>query len=232
MKVIFTFIYFITLFSCKETHNKEESNLNSESNILNIEKNEQKESNQGVLNFSIYPNFTRNDSITFYKEDKSIYATIKKDTLYFQNQRLSIFDYDIPSEILNSFVFFPDYGAWYSFAERLDNQYKIKLKDNSYIYLPINNRHYFFEDYYTFLKEQQIGLTDKSPLYSEKSQNSKIIENYKNYIYEAVETYDGNWVKLKLTERTEPGDEPYNKEITGWVKWKNEQSLNIVFYYE
>ncbi|MDB9954821.1 hypothetical protein OAD49_04595 [Flavobacteriaceae bacterium] len=123
-------------------------------------------------------------------------------------------------------AFFPDYNIIIFDSKKTDNDYKVFVNEKWKKIKSGNNLSFvLWED---FIEQIYLGLTNQSPLYSEKNTKSKIIENYKNYYYEVL-TRDEEWLKVRCWIDCEGC--PQGEIIEGWIKWRKKQKLLVELYY-
>jgi len=79
-----------------------------------------------------------------------------------------------------------------------------------------------------FILTVNLGITQISPLRSDRNNNSEIINDYEKYSYEVIKL-DGDWLQVRCWSDCEGC--PDGRVITGWVKWKDEDKLLIELYY-
>lgn len=97
------------------------------------------------------------------------------------------------------------------------------FKINGQQFYVSTNRYLRFESYKEHLKRYSITLVEESPLRESPSVNAKEVEGFINYEYKAIE-FRGDWVRLDV-------EEEYKRNISGWAKWINGDSLLIAPVY-
>ncbi|WP_379765411.1 hypothetical protein [Flagellimonas marina] len=128
-------------------------------------------------------------------------------------------------------AFYDDYDILYIDSDGLNsnNSYDTKIDCNKYeIGVSSLVKYYSWDEF--LINKAFLKLNEDSPLYFNKSDKSEIVEIDYHYFSFEVILVEGNWVKVKCSKDCEGCGES-QKEITGWVKWKNEDNEILVYLY-
>lgn len=129
-------------------------------------------------------------------------------------------------------AFYDDYDILYIDSDGLNsnNFYDVMIDCNKYeIEGSRLIKYYSWEDF--LVNKAFLKLSENSSLYFNKSDTSETVDiDYQYFTFEVV-LVDNNWVKVRCSMDCEGCGES-QKEIIGWVKWKNEgNSLLVNIYY-
>ncbi len=215
----------LSIFNCNDRSSKTvESTVEIDETVKQEEATE-----KGFLFIKISKIYHRGGQIVVLDGEKKSKITFKDKIVTINDN-----DYDIINEehLYKNFIevesFFPEYGLFILKANKqTDGFYEIQINnENGFI---DGNK---YSDILIFKKQEQFVLdgypylTKKTPLRKNPDDNAEIIPNYFDYTYLSVEI-KGDWLKVKDDKDCYPGEEPSEKDIIGWVRWKKESEIII-----
>lgn len=234
MKKILFILLGLTFFSCSVKEKKSDKiTIKKENNFFKKNIDQEQEYYEGVISLEPYLTYKKGTTLKIFNKDSTVYAEVSNGNLIIKGISIDLYEIEEHefNTYINSIAFYPDYSTWYIMTKKEGDFYKIETKDGVKF---INLGDATFLKYATFLKKQWIGLNTKSPLRKNIGNTSEIIKDYINYDYQVIEV-KGDWIKLKLSDITPPGEESY-KELglkrEGWVKWREGKDILIKFYYD
>ena len=115
-------------------------------------------------------------------------------------------------------TYYPEYGLFIMKGLKLGNKYRVEIgKEKGTIETGANFVKFKTPEEYVL--EGYPSLSKTNPLHILPNENSDIIEGFENYTYVSVEIH-GDWLKVKDDKDCYIGEEPSEKDILGWVRWK------------
>lgn len=234
-RIIFLILVGFTFFNSCAGNEKKLDKIILKKNEGHLKKNisQEQESDEGIISLTPYLTYKKGVTLKIFNRDNTIYGELLNGSLIIKNKKINLYEIEESefNKYFNSIAFYPDYSIWYVMVKKEDGFYKIETKDG-YKFIKLKDVDFF--DCASFLKKQWIGLSAKSPLKKDIGNASEIIKDYINYDYQVVEV-KGDWIKLKLSDITPPGEESYEKlglKREGWVKWKEGKDVLVKFYYD
>jgi len=228
MNYILPFILFC-FFSCK----KQDSEFNNKIEIANIKKEAKVSSfdlkyQTGYLFVNI--NYIYRNGTKFSILDKE-----GKDIIVFNNRKVYlnqkayeiIEDEGIYSHYINVESYFPEYGLFIIKATKKRNCYEVEVNNS----IAIIDNHRFsnlltFKSVEKYVLEGYPNPSKKNPLRFEPFEDSDIIPNFLDFTYLSLEI-KGDWLKVKDDKDCYIGEEPSEKDIIGWIRWRKDGKIII-----
>ncbi len=175
-------------------------------------------SNKGILNLIAPVSgdtlLTVSDEFIMYENDTCFYTERACEHLldaYVINLEYELFIFEKVKKVEGGYEF-------------ILNEKLLSIKDDSYLWFETIEEHYS--------NGSQIYLTDSMALRINPSQAAEVIPALQDtsmqlgvmdYIFEVIE-FNGDWAHLKSSEE-------FEKPISGWIKWRQEESIFIKAIY-
>jgi hypothetical protein len=197
--------------------------------LLNIAITSIKAQNKGFVSVNMMEVILSDDTVSIW-DNAGVFVKISK-KLMLKNEEYDIKEHNTKElkSKLGAFVFEPDYDLLiFECTDILPDRYIVKVNNESKE-IPIGQKHITYETVQQHILNNYIVLSKKSPLRNQPSDDSHVIENYRQNSYLPIKI-EGDWLKVKCNMDCEGCFD--GKLIEGWVKWRDcSGKLLIRIYY-
>lgn len=219
------FVGFVLAFlSCSNGQSKEVQtnvpSVNSASQGVNP-----KDSIYGFVRIDIDGIMRFDREITILNSDKTNYAKINGKKLLINDRKYDLLESRIDTlrKYMDSKSFDPEYSLFIARCIGKQNNYYQVIINGATKLVSSDSDLTKFETLEMFVLSSLPNLTETTPLRLEPNDTSSVIEGYESYFF-VSKKIDGDWLLVECDQ--DYGGCP-NKELKGWVKWKNGDEMLI-----
>ncbi len=188
-----------------------------------------KANHEGYLFVDIASIYYNDNKLTILDKGETPLVSFENKTITIDNNKYDIIEDEyLYRDLFKVESYYPEYNLFILKAERLDNGYYIVSLNKTKGFIDAN----MYKDILTFKTPKEYILdsypnpTEDNPLRDNPSDTSNIISNYEDYTYISVEIV-GDWLKVKDDKECYLGENPSDKDIIGWIRWKKNDEIII-----
>ena len=223
------------LLNCKNSNNPTKMDVafrNSTDSLkkISIKKSViiEKKEKKGFLFVDIWKIFYGRD-FALLDKNKDTIINFKNKKAYIEGEEYKMMDEDgFYKKKIKIQSFDPEYGLFILKCLSFSNGFYRVEVNNEVGYV----REEGYRDVLKFKTPEEYVLdsypvpTKSNPLRVNPNEDASIIENYLDFTYLSVEI-QGDWLKVKDDKDCFVGEEPSEKDITGWVRWRKDGEIII-----
>ncbi|MDH5398072.1 MAG: hypothetical protein OEX02_08000 [Cyclobacteriaceae bacterium] len=230
----FKFLLFVILFGCVSRENKTDKDLLKRDSIAfqqedaDLDAQPVGQEEDKILKGYVKVHFRPDINLEFVSVDSLDKIEFNQDTVIINNVKYHYVDDEGTGEYdIESYFYYPESGNFILICTALKNgKYEVHMNGITFT-VDRNSQFITYMDTDTFiLSADYITSTDKQPIRESPEENSRAIENHKEYVFHPLEI-KGNWLKVE-DDKDCYFTEPSETDIVGWIKCKDKEGNLIL----